>query len=117
MPYSITTEPSSSHYKEAGHDGLRLFQVDSGPPRLRKDKARSNPVVDLVWNVFYLDFIRLMSAYRNGRHEEWEISFVSLETGYGTYLCRLHPGSFSWRPNGETGYSVSCTVEVMGSVS
>ena len=115
MAYSITPEPSSSSYRESGHDGLRLFHVDSGPQRMRKDKANSNPVIELTWDAFYLDYIRLMNAYNDHRHEEWSITLASQAVGYGTYICRLIPDTFGWRLKGDVGYTIFCSVEVMES--
>lgn len=115
MAWRVSPEVSSSSYKQSGHDDFVLIHVDSGPPRMRKDKAKSNPVIDLTWNVFSADFLTLMYAYEHHRNTEWEISLFSVEDGYGSYNCQLIPGTFSWRPHGDAAFSVTCSVEVLGS--
>lgn len=115
MAYSILQRPSHTSYRESGHDGFRVFRVDSGPPRIRTDKAKSNPIIDLTWDEDSSGFWALMIAHKERRHDEWLISFVSAEAGHGTYLCRLIPGTFGWRPQYEADYSVFCSVEVIES--
>lgn len=115
MAYSVSQVPSSVTFHEAGFDGVRVVEVDGGPPRVRKDRERSNPVADITWNVFGTDFFQLLNLYKSQRDAEWEIQMVSRESGYGTYTCRLLPNTFTWSPNG-TAYKITCSVEVMGKV-
>ena len=115
MERIISLEPSSTAYREGGHDGVLTIQVDNGPPRLRKDRAQSNPVVDIVWETTEETvWSNLMFGYAQHRGDEMHINMVSELAGYATYRCRLVPGTFSWRLIGERGKAISCSVEVLG---